>query len=69
MIKQLIFLSILINETLSIPLNDIQPVKNPFETVYDEYGCCNTCGYLWCEELNACVRVRETFCESLQNGH
>jgi len=36
---------------------------------YDDHGCCISCGYQYCKELNACVRVWETFCESLQNGH
>ena len=34
---------------------------------YDEYGCCVSCGYIWCETLKACVRIWETYCESL--GH
>jgi hypothetical protein len=36
---------------------------------YDEHGCCISCGYQWCETLNKCVRVWETYCESLENGH
>ncbi len=41
-----------------------QMVKSP----YDEYGCCISCGYTWCETLNECIRVWETYCESL-DGH
>lgn len=40
-------------------------VGNP----YDKYGCCVSCGYVWCETLNSCVRLWETYCESLENGH
>ncbi len=35
----------------------------------DNNGCCISCGYTWCETLNECVRVWETYCESLENGH
>lgn len=35
----------------------------------DPYGCCSSCGYTWCETLNECVRVWETYCESLEIGH
>mgnify|MGYP003660940070 len=35
----------------------------------DNNGCCLSCGYTWCETLNECVRVWETYCESLDNGH
>ena len=40
-------------------------VKSP----YDPYGCCISCGYTCCETLQECVRVWETYCESLENGH
>jgi len=30
--------------------------------MYDEYGCCSSCGYSWCEELSECIRVWETEC-------
>jgi len=36
---------------------------------YDENGCCISCGYQWCETLNACVRIWETYCKSLDDGH
>lgn len=42
-----------------------QMVKSP----YDNNGCCISCGYSWCESLNECVRVWETYCASLENGH
>jgi len=40
-------------------------VPNP----YDENGCCVSCGYTYCPDLKECVRVWETYCESLENGH
>ena len=30
--------------------------------MYDENGCCNSCGYTWCDILNSCIRVWETEC-------
>lgn len=36
---------------------------------YDENGCCVSCGYTWCPDLEDCVRVWETYCKSLDNGH
>jgi len=42
-----------------------QMVKSP----YDPYGCCVSCGYTWYETLKECVRVWETYCESLEDGH
>ena len=36
---------------------------------YDEYGCCVSCGYTWCETLNECIRVWETYCKSLDKGN
>lgn len=35
------------------------------DNMYDEYGCCASCGYSWCEELSECIRVWETEC----SGH
>jgi hypothetical protein len=35
---------------------------------YDEWGCCVSCGYTYCPDLKECVRLWETYCESL-NGH
>ena len=29
----------------------------------DEYGCCTSCGYSWCETLSECVQVWVTPCE------
>lgn len=47
-------------------LFNILMVKSP----YDEHGCCASCGYVWCEILNSCVRQWETYCASLDNdGH
>ena len=53
MIKKLIFVII------------INMVRSP----YDKNGCCISCGYTWCETLNECVRVWETYCESLEDIH
>jgi len=36
---------------------------------YDEYGCCSSCGYSWCPDLNECIRIWETYCKSLDKGH
>lgn len=40
-------------------------VKSP----YDNNNCCISCGYTYCPELNECIRVWETYCASLENGH
>lgn len=40
-------------------------VRNP----YDKNGCCVSCGYTWCPDLNDCVRVWEVYCKSLENGN
>jgi len=42
-----------------------QMVKSP----YDDHNCCVSCGYTWCPNLEECVRLWETYCESLENGH
>ena len=47
----------LINGVLSIPI--IKP--------YDDNGCCISCGYTWCEDLQECVRPWVTYCKSLEN--
>ena len=47
-----------INGVLSIPI-----IKSP----YDDNGCCLSCGYTWCEDLQECVRPWETYCKSLEN--
>ncbi len=36
---------------------------------YDDNGCCISCGYTWCPDLDTCVRLWETYCKSLDNGH
>ena len=36
---------------------------------YDSHGCCVSCGYTYCESLHICVRLWETYCKSLDNGH
>ena len=50
---------------LTLLMDIIGQPPNP----YDEYGCCTSCGYTWCETLNECIRVWETYCKSLDNGH
>ena len=41
--------------------------NNMVMSPYDEYGCCVSCGYTWCPDLNTCVRLWETYCKSLTN--
>ena len=53
-----------IYDLMSLQLLLLYMVKSP----YDNNGCCISCGYNWCETLNECVRVWETYCESLENG-
>jgi len=36
---------------------------------YVEYGCCRSCGFIWCPDLQECVRLWETYCKSLDTGH
>lgn len=56
----------------------IMMIKSPSSPSYnwsfgigqsDNNGCCISCGYSWCETLQECVRVWETYCESLETGH
>ena len=54
---KLISLFLMINKVLSIPLYP-----------YDDKGCCISCGYSWCETLQECVRIWETYCKSLEEG-
>ncbi len=53
-----------IYDLMTIQLLLLYMVKSP----YDNNGCCLSCGFSWCESLNECVRVWETYCESLENG-
>jgi len=32
--------------------------------VYDEYGCCGSCGYVYCDALDSCIRPWITECIS-----
>lgn len=32
--------------------------------VYDEYGCCGSCGYVYCDALDSCIRPWLTECIS-----
>ena len=43
--------------------------NGPFTVGEGDRLCCVSCGYTWCETLSECVRVWETYCESLENGH
>jgi hypothetical protein len=52
--RGIVFLLFLINGVLSIPI--IKP--------YDDNGCCTSCGYTWCEDLQECVRPWETYCKN-----
>jgi len=55
----------LINGVLSIPI-----IKSPYQrlpSVYDDNGCCLSCGYTWCEDIQECVRPWETYCKNLEN--
>ena len=56
--RGIVFLLFLINGVLSIPI-----IKSP----YDDNGCCLSCGYTWCEDIQECVRPWETYCKSLEN--
>lgn len=51
----------LINGVLSIP------IIKPYDETGAERGCCISCGYTWCEDLQECVRPWETYCKSLEN--
>lgn len=42
-------------------------VKSPYLGEDKEYGCCISCGYTWCEALQECIRVWETYCKSLEH--
>jgi len=52
-----------VNSVMSIPLSETYLRFNP----YDKDGCCVSCGYTWCPDLEECVRVWETYCKSLEN--
>ena len=45
--RNIVILLFLINGVLSIPI-----IKSP----YDDNGCCLSCGYTWCEDIQECVR-------------
>jgi hypothetical protein len=32
--------------------------------VYDKFGCCGSCGYVYCDVLDSCIRPWETECIS-----
>lgn len=53
-------------DLMTIQLFLLYMVKPP--NPYDTHGCCLSCGFNWCDTLNECVRVWETYCESLENG-
>jgi len=58
MLKEIIYVAIIL-------IQDIIAPPNP----YDEYGCCTSCGFSWCETLQECVRPWEIYCKSLDEGH
>ena len=48
----------------------VRSPSNPFlEGSSDNNGCCISCGYTWCPNLESCVRLWETYCKSLEDGH
>lgn len=63
------------------PTIDPEPIYYPLDPIPDDQfyhiggndnnGCCVSCGYQYCPELETCVRVWETFCKSLtiSSGH
>mgnify|MGYP003110775049 CR=1 FL=1 len=32
--------------------------------MYDQYGCCSSCGYTYCKILDSCIRLWEVECSS-----
>lgn len=32
--------------------------------MFDDHGCCSSCGYSWCDVLNNCIRLWEEECSS-----
>jgi hypothetical protein len=32
--------------------------------MYDDFGCCVSCGYSYCDILNKCIRIWETPCSN-----
>ena len=57
----------MLHNVIKILINMIGPPQHP--NPYDEWGCCVSCGYTYCSDLKECVRLWETYCESLSNGH
>ena len=55
----------MLHNVIKILINMIGQPPNP----YDEHGCCVSCGFVYCPDLKECVRLWETFCEGLSNGH
>ena len=54
---KLISVFLMITQVLSVPR--LEP--------YDEYGCCVSCGYTYCDTLLECVRPWEIECPELIN--
>ena len=50
-------------------IQDIIGQPPQIHSPYDTNGCCVSCGYTWCPDLNTCVRIWETYCKSLEEGH
>jgi hypothetical protein len=50
----------LVNSVMSVPIY-------PYDDYGGDKGCCVSCGYTWCPDLEECVRVWETYCKSLEN--
>ena len=57
-------------DLISIYIYMVRSPSNPFlEGSSDNNGCCISCGYTWCPNLESCVRLWETYCKSLEDGH
>ncbi len=58
MIKQIVMISLMnFMNVIAIPI------------LKEDIECCISCGYQYCPELNECVRVWETYCQSLMIDH
>ena len=59
MIKQIVMISLMnFMNVIAIPILKEEDIE-----------CCISCGYQYCPELNECVRVWETYCQSLMIDH
>lgn len=62
MIKQIVMISLMnFMNVIAIPIS--------LNSKEEDIECCISCGYQYCPELNECVRVWETYCQSLMIDH